>query len=123
MRQTRSKRTRAARPRRSDRVAVGRNLFGLSAQAKARLIKKLSSAAATRMAPARVVSPAESDAARLDITELEAYREIRIIEEAADYLGIDDPFSRVPEGIPRAETLIGNRSYINFASYNYIGLN
>jgi len=51
-------------------VAVGRNLFGLSAQATARLIEKLSSAAATRMAPARVVSPADSDAARLDVADL-----------------------------------------------------
>ena len=104
-------------------MAAGRNLFGLSAQAKARLIEKLSSAAATRMAPARVVSPAGSDPARLDVADLEAYREIRMIEEAADYLGIDDPFFRVHDGIAGAETLIGNRSYINFASYNYIGLN
>src|SRR5579864_1348953 len=105
-------------------MAAGRNLFGLSAQAKARLIEKLSSAAATRMAPAptRPGSP-ESDAARLNVADLEAYREIRMIEEAADYLGIDDPFFRVHEGIAGAETLIGNRSYINFASYNYIGLN
>jgi 8-amino-7-oxononanoate synthase len=107
-------------------VAVGRNLFGLSAQAKARLIEKLSSAAATRMAPAPgrpAASGAAEGDARLDVAELEAYREIRMIEEAADYLGIDDPFFRVHEGIAGAETLIGNRTYINFASYNYIGLN
>jgi len=104
-------------------VAVGRNLFGLSAQAKARLIEKLSSAAATRMAPAPARPGSGSDAARLDVADLEAYREIRMIEQAADYLGIDDPFFRVHEGIAGAETLIGNRSYINFASYNYIGLN
>jgi 8-amino-7-oxononanoate synthase len=103
-------------------MAAGRNLFGLSAQAKARLIEKLSSAAATRMAPAPARAAA-SDASRLDVADLEAYREIRMIEEAADYLGIDDPFFRVHEGIAGAETLIGNRSYINFASYNYIGLN
>src|SRR5438477_978564 len=124
MPQTRSNRQRSTRQRRSNRVAVGRNLFGLSAQAKARLIEKLSSAAATRMAPApaRQGSP-ENDTARLDVADLEAYREIRMIEEAADYLGIDDPFFRVHEGIAGAETLIGNRAYINFASYNYIGLN
>src|SRR5216684_5299437 len=75
------------------------------------------------MAPARVVSPAGSDAARLDVADLEAYREIRMIKEAADYLGIGDPFFRVHEGIAGAETVIGSRSYINFASYNYIGLN
>ena len=104
-------------------MAAGRSLFGLSAQAKAKLIEKLSSAAATRMAPVRLASPAGSDADRLDVAELEAYREIRIIEEAAEYLGIDDPFFRVHEGIAGAETRIGNRPYINFASYNYIGLN
>src|SRR4029077_18015661 len=60
---------------------------------------------------------------RLDVSELEAYREIRLIEQAADYLEIADPFFRVHEGIAGAETLIGNRTYINFASYNYIGLN
>jgi len=43
--------------------------------------------------------------------------------ESADFLGIEDPFFRVHEGIAGAETLIGNRTYVNFASYNYIGLN
>jgi 7-keto-8-aminopelargonate synthetase-like enzyme len=107
-------------------VASSSNLFGLSAQAKARLIEKLSSAAASRIAPAppqRRRQTAPGEAARLDVAELESYRELRLIEEAADYLGIDDPFFRVHEGIARAETVIGNRTYINFASYNYIGLN
>ncbi|HLY45641.1 MAG TPA: aminotransferase class I/II-fold pyridoxal phosphate-dependent enzyme [Stellaceae bacterium] len=104
-------------------MAAGRNLFGLSAQAKARLIEKLSSAAATRLAPPARAPDAPGMAERFDVTELEAYREIRLIEEAADYLGIADPFFRVHEGIAGAETVIGNRSYVNFASYNYIGLN
>lgn len=102
-----------------------RNLFGLSAQAKAKLIEKLSSAAVARLAPApeNRPSPASSSAERLDVRELEAYREIRIIEETAEYLGIADPFFRVHQGIAGAETQIDGRSYINFASYNYIGLN
>ena len=109
-------------------MAVSRNLFGLSAQAKARLIEKLSTAAATRLAaaPASRPRPARDDddgGARLDVAELESYREIRMIEEAADYLGIADPFFRVHQGIAGAETVIDGRSYINFASYNYIGLN
>ena len=108
-------------------MAAGRNLFGLSAQAKARLIEKLASAAATRMAPVppRRGSPDVSGAGgtRLDVAQLESYREIRIIQEAADYIGIGDPFFRMHEGIAGAETVIDGRSYINFASYNYIGLN
>jgi 8-amino-7-oxononanoate synthase len=106
-------------------MAASRDRFGLSAQAKARLVEKLSSAA-TRIAPAaRPAPPHEPGAntARLDVSQLEAYRDIRMIEEAADYLGIGDPFFRVHEGIAGAETMIGDCSYTNFASYNYIGLN
>jgi len=104
-----------------------RNFFGLSAQARARLIEKLSSAS-SRHSDTR--SPRRHDAhsssiakSRLDVSQLEGFREIRMIREAADYLRIDDPFFRVHEGIAGAETLIGNRPYINFASYNYLGLN
>ena len=104
-------------------MAVGRNLFGLSAQAKARLIEKLSSAAAARPSAATARRTDTATSARLDVSELESYREIRMIEEAAEYLGIADPFFREHQGIAAAETLIGNRSYVNFASYNYIGLN
>ena len=46
-----------------------------------------------------------------------------MIREAAQFLDIADPFFRVHEGIAGAETLIGDKTYINFASYNYIGLN
>jgi 8-amino-7-oxononanoate synthase len=104
-------------------VAVG-NLFGLSAQAKARLIEKLASAAASRVVPPPANRAAASGGgARLDVTELDGYRDIRVIAETADYLGIADPFFRVHEGIAGAETLIGTQTYINFATYNYIGLN
>jgi 8-amino-7-oxononanoate synthase len=46
-----------------------------------------------------------------------------MIREAAEFLGISDPFFRVHEGIAGAETVIEGRVYVNFASYNYIGLN
>jgi 8-amino-7-oxononanoate synthase len=102
-----------------------RNLFGLSAQAKALLIEKLSSSAPVRSPrEARRSDPEDDDgAARLDVSKLEGFREIRMIREAAEFLGISDPFFRVHEGIASAETMIGNRSFVNFASYNYIGLN
>jgi 8-amino-7-oxononanoate synthase len=107
-------------------LQAGRNLFGLSAQAKARLIEKLSSAALARTDPAPI-RPREHEtggsAGRLDVTELESHRELRVIQEAAEYLGIGDPFFRVHEGLAGAETVIGNQTCINFASYNYIGLN
>ena len=106
-------------------MPASRNLFGLSAQAKAKLIEKLSSAAAARLMPSapRSAAGADAGAARLDVAELESYREIRMIQEAAEYLGIGDPFFRVHEGIAGTQSVIGGRSCVNFASYNYIGLN
>src|SRR5229473_763659 len=62
-------------------------------------------------------------ARRLDVSEFEGHREIRMIREAAEFLGIADPFFRVHEGIAGAETVIDGCSYVNFASYNYLGLN
>src|SRR5712691_10212864 len=86
MRQTGLIRTRSNRRRRSNLVAVS-NLFGLSAQAKARLIEKLSSAAAARAAPAPTgwPGPDGGGAARLDVAELEASGDIRVIAETADF--------------------------------------
>ncbi len=104
----------------------GRNLFGLSAQAKARLIEKLSSASPMRSGrPQRQPESEVGDRAarRLDVSEFEGHREIRMIREAAAFLGIADPFFRVHEGIAGAETVIDGYSYVNFASYNYLGLN
>ncbi len=102
-----------------------RNLFGLSAQAKSLLIEKLSSTAPARsQRVVRSSDPQNDDrAARLDVSKLEGFREIRMIREAAEFLGISDPFFRVHEGIAGAETAIDGRSFVNFASYNYIGLN
>ena len=102
-------------------------LFGLSAQAKKQLISKLSSTASIRWAerPPRGSGPKEKSISspRLDVSELDGFREIRMVREAADFLGIADPFFRVHEGIAGAETVIGNSTYTNFASYNYLGLN
>ncbi|MGH7110835.1 MAG: aminotransferase class I/II-fold pyridoxal phosphate-dependent enzyme [Stellaceae bacterium] len=98
----------------------GRGLFGLSAQAKARLIEKL----ATGRTPPRPAPKAVGNGdGRLRASDLDGYGEIRMVREAAEFLEIADPFFRMHEGIAGAETVIGNRTYINFASYNYIGLN
>jgi len=106
-------------------MEAGRNLFGLSAQAKARLIERLSSASSVRSAGLSHRSGPDGGNGnrRLNVAELEGFREIHMIREAAEFLGIADPFFRVHEGIAGAETVIGNSVYINFASYNYIGLN
>ena len=106
-------------------MAAGRNLFGLSPLAKARLLEKVTAAAPRRPMP-RTADPAGPDAARhsrLAVAELESAKDIRMIREAAEFLGIADPFFRMHEGVAGAETIIGDTTYINFASYNYLGLN
>ncbi len=104
-------------------MELGRDLFGLSALAKARLLEKLTAVPTPRRPDRRQREDSGTAGPRLDVTQLDGYREIRMIREAADFLGIADPFFRVHQGIAEAETIIGNRTYINFASYNYLGLN
>jgi 8-amino-7-oxononanoate synthase len=105
-------------------VTAGRNLFGLSPQAKARLLEKISTA--PRRGAARMADRLDAGTgveSRLSVAELDGAKEIRLIREAAEFLGISDPFFRVHEGIAGAQTMIDGSRYINFASYNYLGLN
>jgi 8-amino-7-oxononanoate synthase len=85
-----------------------------------RLIEKLAAMSAYRL-PASVRGKAT--ASRLDVAALDGFDEIIAIREAATFLGIPDPFFRVHEGIAGAEAIIGGRAYVNFASYDYLGLN
>ncbi len=106
-------------------MATGRNIFGLTPQAKARLLEKVTAAPLRATArTGRGTAPTGAEpAARLAVAELDGYRDIRMIREAAAYLGIADPFFRVHQGIAGAETVIEGETYVNFASYNYAGLN
>lgn len=58
-----------------------------------------------------------------DPAQLPGMREYQGLRQAADLLGVKDPFFRVHEGIPCATTRIGGKEYLNFSNYNYLGLN
>src|SRR5271169_6171053 len=50
------------------------------------------------------------------------YQQLRIIADGAARLGIAMPFFKNHEGIAGGRTRVGGREYLNFSSYNYLGL-
>jgi len=97
-------------------------IFGLTAQAKARLLEKLASHRISRSAAAEARKAGTTEV-QDDFESLQGYREMRMIRAAGEALGIGNPYFRVHDAIAGAETSIGNQTYLNFSSYNYVGLN
>jgi 8-amino-7-oxononanoate synthase len=54
---------------------------------------------------------------------LATYQQLKKQRAAADLLGVANPFFRAHDGRAGATTRIGTRMVINFASYDYLGLN
>lgn len=50
------------------------------------------------------------------------YQQLRIINDGAARLGIKSPFFKMHDGHAGAYTTIGGKRYLNFASYNYLGM-
>lgn len=50
------------------------------------------------------------------------YQQLRIMTDGAAKLGISSPFFKLHEGRAGARTRIGTRDFLNFSSYNYLGL-
>ena len=49
--------------------------------------------------------------------------DIALVREAGAALGLENPYFRPHEGVAGARSVIAGREVLNFASYNYLGLN
>lgn len=108
-----------------------KGLPGLSASIKDKLIqqaleRKLRQAG--RAQPARPLAATGASARGAipdEYTRFElhpGYRQLRILNEGAARMGVQSPFFKMHEGTAGAVTRIGTKSYINYASYNYLGM-
>ena len=108
-------------------------LQGLTTALKERLIqeslqRRLRNSERERTEPARAVPPAtggHEDSVpeswyRFD--QHPGYQQLRILSEGAAKLGINNPYFRAHDAVAGATTLIEGKTFINYSSYNYLGL-
>lgn len=89
--------------------------FGLSGDAKARLLARLSN---------RAPAPTEERAhPKPPLGRPDVMGDLALVKRAGEALGIRNPYFRPHEGIAGAHTVIDGKTYDNFVSYNYLGLN
>lgn len=95
----------------------------LSEQERAAFLDRFSSMSRLdRRAPAE--PPArEYPRAPLHFGDLIAYKRIRSQAVVARQMGLENPFMLTHEQIAHDHTVIGGRSYLNFSTYDYLGLN
>ncbi len=89
---------------------------GLSAAARAALLHRLGQRRSVEAA-----SPTATPGR--DLSTLPGAADIEMVREAGAALGLESPYFRPHEGVAGARTVIDGRECLNFASYNYLGLN
>jgi len=109
--------------------AVNPKRPGLTAALKDKLIqrglqRKLQRPAVAPVIPVRLAAAADADIpeAHTRFAHHPGYQQMRIVGEGAARLGVASPFFKCHDGIAGATTHIGGKTYLNYASYNYLDL-
>jgi 8-amino-7-oxononanoate synthase len=89
---------------------------GLSATARLALLQRLSKRRAWQE------ESGTGEGAR-SFADLPSLRDFELMKTAMEALNLPNPFFRQHEGAASATTVIGGAEYLNFSSYNYLGLN
>lgn len=95
--------------------------FGLSLPAKAMLMARLAAKGKSALAPELGRPGDRKDTSTW--SDLPLYRELETLRNTADRLGVVSPYFRVHDGNATGHTAIAGRPLINYASYDYLGLN
>lgn len=104
-------------------MTTKRGYGGVSGAEKDALIAGLRKASQNRQARPETPAPVRVRPSSFDFSKLPDYNQLRIQRAAGQMMGIDNPFFRSHDGLAADVTHIGGRAYLNFASYNYLGLN
>ncbi len=106
-----------------------KNLFGLSTARKQRIIDKMRNRSKS---DANTQVYAKTNMRRISqgvpeefyqVEQLPGLKHLQIQAIAAEKFGIENPFFRCHDGVANDTTSIEGESYVNFSSYNYLGLN
>jgi len=101
--------------------------FGITAEAKARLLERLGAISArppqTRGGAPQATPPGSHSASRPRLGDPKLHDELALMQQAGEALGLTNPYFRVHAGTATDTTMVADRTLLSFASYNYLGLN
>jgi 8-amino-7-oxononanoate synthase len=107
----------------------GNKLFGLSSEHKQRLIERMRNRTRTGVTESNReqvnLKAFKTDIPKefYSIDDLPGLKQLQIQAAAAEKFGIENPFFRCHSGVANNITSIDGLNFINYSSYNYLGLN